>query len=178
MNISKFLVLIMLSMMAMASSLANAESKSNHGPSKVFSPAFNQMKTLAGNWVGLMNMAGKEMKIKVNYKVSSAGSSVVETTFPGSPREMVTVYTDEKGKVNMTHYCALQNQPRLRSKKSNKDFIEFDFVSGANLDVKKDAHMHHLTLKFKNKDSIEQHWTQFKDGKSMGVNVMALSRVK
>lgn len=60
--------------------------------------------------------------------------------------------------------------------KSLKDTLDFDYINGANLEVKKDAHMHHLTLKFKNKNMIEQHWTQFKDGKSAGTNIFALSR--
>ena len=72
------------------------------------------MKTLAGNWEGKHEMGGKSMTLKVNYKVSSAGSAVVETSFPGMPNEMVSVYTEVNGKVNMTHYCALQNQPTLK----------------------------------------------------------------
>ncbi len=151
---------------------------SGHPPAtKQFSNGFNKMKTLAGEWKGKMAMGDKTMDVTIIYKVSSAGSSIVETSFPGSPQEMISVYTDVNGKVNMTHYCALQNQPTLTLNGSTKDSLDFDFIKGANLDVKKDAHMHHLTLKFKNKNAIEQHWTQYKDGKAAGVNVIALSRV-
>jgi hypothetical protein len=144
--------------------------------SKKFSSEFNKMKSLAGTWKGMMGEGDKKMPITVSYKVASAGSSIVETTFPGLPMEMVSVYTDVKGKVNMTHYCSFQNQPTLRLQGSTTDTLEFDYVNGANMDVKKDAHMHHLTLKFKDKNTIEQHWTQFKDGKSSGKNVIVLTR--
>lgn len=154
-------------------SFANAQQPGN----KKFSSEFNKMKTLAGNWEGKHEMGGKSMLLQVNYKVSSAGSAVVETSFPGMPQEMVSVYSDVNGKINMTHYCALQNQPTLRLKGSTKNTLDFDYIKGANLNVKKDAHMHHLTLKFKDKNTIEQHWTQFKDGKSAEKNIMVLSRV-
>ncbi len=169
----KLVIVFLLASIGFSSSALAGHPK----PSKQFSSEFNKMKTLAGEWKGKMAMGDKSMDVTVTYKISSAGSSIIETSFPGSPQEMISVYTDVKGKVNMTHYCALQNQPTLKLIGSTKDSMDFDFITGANLDVKKDAHMHHLTLKFKNKDTIEQHWTQYKDGKSAGVSVMELSRV-
>ena len=160
-----------------ATSITAAEQQ-HKMPSKTFSSEFNKMKSLAGTWKGMMKMGDKTMPMNVSYKVSSAGSSIVETTFPGQPNEMVSIYTEVKGKVKMTHFCAMQNQPTLSLKGSTKDSLDFDYVSGTNIDEKKDAHMRSLSLKFKNKNSIEQHWTQFKDGKSAGINVIKLSRVQ
>jgi hypothetical protein len=145
--------------------------------SKKFSSEFNKMKSLVGTWQGEMKRGDKNMVIKINYKVSSGGSSIVETSFPGTPMEMVSVYTDVKGKVNMTHYCALQNQPTLKLQSSTKDTLDFNYIKGTNLDAKKDAYMQHLTLKFKDKNTIEQHWTQYKGGKSAGINKIVLTRV-
>ena len=133
---------------------------------KTFSPEFNKLKSLAGNWRGQKEMQGKKVTVDLNYKVSSAGSAVVETIFKGAPHEMVTVYTEVEGKIHMTHYCALQNQPSLTLKKSTPTTLDFDYTSGNNLDPAKDAHMHHLKLIFKDKNTIEQQWTQFKNGKS------------
>ena len=168
-------LIILISLFIFTISISNAEP--HKMKSKIFSSEFNKMKSLEGKWKGIMGAGDKSMPINVNYKVSSAGSTVIETTFPGAPQEMVSVYTDVKGKVNMTHYCAFQNQPSLKLQGSTKDTLEFDYVNGTNIDVKKDAHMHHLSLKFKDKNTIEQHWTQFKDGKSAGTNVIKLSRV-
>ena len=50
----------------------------------------------------------------------------------------------------------------MKLQKSDKDTFEFNYVSGTNMDVSKDAHMHNLVLKFINKNTIEQQWTQFK----------------
>jgi hypothetical protein len=46
------------------------------------------------------------MPVRVEYRVTGAGSAVVETLFPGTPHEMVTVYHARKGVLCMTHYCA------------------------------------------------------------------------
>jgi len=167
----KFLTVVVLSLFPFTSVLAEQP------VSKKFSTEFNKMKSLAGDWQGNMEKGGKTMQINVNYKVSSAGSSIIETSFPGTPREMVSVYTEIDGNINMTHYCALQNQPTLSLQGATKDTLEFDYIKGSNLDVKKDAHMHHLTLKFKSKNKIVQQWTQYKDGKSVGISAIELSRV-
>jgi len=167
----KKLVIILMSFFAF--SVANAEQTSG----KTFSAEFNKLKSLAGDWVGKKGKGDKSMLIKVNYKISSAGSSVIETLFKGSPQEMVSVYTNANEGINMTHYCALQNQPTLELQGSTKDTLEFNYTKGTNLNAEKDAYMHHLTLKLKNKNTIEQHWTQYKDGKPAGTNVFELSRV-
>jgi len=168
----KKLVLIFL-MTLISLSFAKAQQPGQ----KEFSAEFKRMKTLAGNWEGQHDMDGKSMTLKVNYKVSSAGSAVLETSFPGTPQEMTSVYTEVNGKINVTHYCALQNQPTLKLQDSTKNSLEFDYIKGENLNVKKDAHMHHLTLKFTNNNTIEQHWTQFKNGISTGKNIIVLSRI-
>ena len=153
-------------------SLANAEKPT----SNTFSLEFNKMKALAGNWQGKIKDKSKVSTIKVNYKVSSGGSSVVETLFPGTPQEMVSIYTEVDGKLNMTHYCALQNQPTLRLMNSTANTLEFDYVNGQNLNVKQDAHMHSLKLSFKDKNTLLQQWTQFKNGKAAGAHNFTLSR--
>ncbi len=168
----KLSIIVLLSVLTVSVSIAEPMKMK----SKTFSPEFNKMKSLSGTWKGSMAQGDKKMPITISYKVASAGSSIIETSFPGQPQEMVSVYTDVDGKINMTHYCAFQNQPTLRLKGSTKDSLEFDYISGTNMNVKKDAHMHSLTLKFKDKNTIEQHWTQFKNGKSAGKNVIVLTR--
>lgn len=167
----KKLIIILVSFTL--SSIANAEIQKT----KKYGEAFNQIKSLAGQWQGKMGKGEKSKTFKVNYKITSAGSSVVETIFPGAPMEMITVYTEVKGKIRMTHYCAMQNQPTLQLQSYSKNKFEFNFINGSNMDVKKDAHMHHLTLLLKSNDKIEQHWTQFKNGKSAGIQISKLSRV-
>ncbi|HEV3005126.1 MAG TPA: hypothetical protein VGX78_11735, partial [Pirellulales bacterium] len=46
-----------------------------------------RFKLLAGDWVGTMNHDGAETDGEVHYKVTSAGSAVVETIMPGTDHE-------------------------------------------------------------------------------------------
>lgn len=147
------------------------------------SAALEQIKALAGTWKGTAN-SNKQAKNKkpqsvtVSYKVTSGGSAVVETTFPGTPQEMVTVYRDVNGKLNMTHYCMLGNQPRLTLSKATEKRISMSFNGGQNFNPKKDPHMHSLTLDIKNKNRIVQNWSFYSGGKQQAINSISLSRVK
>lgn len=169
----KKLILILLITFSVFS-FASATEPGSGG--KTFSPEFNKLKSLAGNWQAEKEMQGKKLVVNVNYKVSSAGSAVIETIFKGAPQEMVSVYTEVNGKIHMTHYCALQNQPTLALEKTTANSLDFDYIKGSNLDPKQDAHMHHLKLTFKNNNTIEQQWTQFKGGKPVETSIFILSR--
>ncbi len=141
------------------------------------SKEFERMKGLVGVWEGTSNMPQEGEKVKVEYRLSSGGSSVVETLFPGKAHEMISVYYDNEGRLNMTHYCALRNQPRLKLQNADAQNLHFMFVDGSNIDPRKDAHMHSLTISFVDKDHIIQKWTLFVDGKEKETSVFQLSRV-
>ena len=53
------------------------------------------------------------MPTAAEYRVAANGSVVVERNFPDTPKEMISVYHDRGGKLSMTHYCALANQPQM-----------------------------------------------------------------
>ena len=90
---------------------ANAEECK--APPAEHSKEFEQLKQLDGKWEGSVGMGGKAEKIEATYHVTAGGSAVVETLFPGTPHEMVSVYTDNGGKLSMTHYCMMGNQPKM-----------------------------------------------------------------
>ena len=78
------------------------------------SAELEQMAALAGTWTGTAKHAdGKEELVTVQYRVTSGGAAVEETLFPDTPHEMVSMYHDQGGKLAMTHYCMLGNQPQL-----------------------------------------------------------------
>ena len=54
----------------------------------------------------------------------------------------------DKGRLLMTHYCAIGNQPRMKlnARKSTASELVFDFDGGTNLNAHRDMHMHSLTL--------------------------------
>ena len=73
---------------------------------------FDQFKQLAGEWVRAAGEPGKTGdEVHVKYKVTSAGSAVVETVFPDTDHEMVTIITRDGDDIELTHYCAMGNQP-------------------------------------------------------------------
>ena len=141
------------------------------------SKEFERMKALVGAWEGTAKMPKEGEKVRVEYRVSSGGSSVVETLFPGTAHEMVSVYYDNKGQLTMTHYCALRNQPRMKLQNADAQNLHFVFIDGSNIDPMKDAYMHSLTISFVDKDHLIQKWTLFTDGKETETSVFELSRV-
>ena len=141
------------------------------------SKEFERMKALVGVWDGTSKMSKEGEKVRVEYRLSSGGSAVVETLFPGKAEEMISVYYDNKGQLTMIHYCALRNQPRMKLEKADSQNLYFMFVDGSNIDPMKDSHMHSLTISFADKDHIIQKWTLFVDGKEKGTSVFEFSRV-
>ncbi len=142
------------------------------------SKEFERMKALVGVWEGTSKMHKEGEKVRVEYRLSSGGSAVVETLFPGKAEEMISVYHDNKGQLTMTHYCALRNQPRMKVENADSKNLYFMFAGGTNIDPAKDAHMHSLTISFADKDHIVQKWTLFADGKEKETSVFELSRVR
>jgi len=83
------------------------------------SPEFERMKTLAGTWKGKADMGEGPMEFTVEYRLVAGGSAIEERIFAGSPKEMVTMYHDKKGKLSLTHYCMLGNRPGMLLKSSD-----------------------------------------------------------
>ena len=99
---------------AFASNSIAAESKgAKSSPDRA---AFEKLKSLAGEWTGQTGQEGKVQEVSAVYKTTSNGSVVMETLFPGSPHEMVTVYYLDGEHLVLVHYCAAGNQPRMKLK--------------------------------------------------------------
>jgi hypothetical protein len=139
---------------------------------------FEQFKQLAGEWVG--KDQGKDgFDVHVKYKVTAGGSAVVETLFPGSDHEMVTVIHPDGDDLLLTHYCMLGNQPHMKaSGKGEGNDVAFKFVRATNLKSEKAMHMHDATYTFVNADTLRTEWTHYKDGKDGGHVVFELKRKK
>lgn len=144
---------------------AVADDKHNHAPSTATNPGFEKLKTLAGTWVNADEKGNPTDEVVSEIKVSAAGSAVIETLMPGTPNEMISVYTAEGLDIVMTHYCMLGNQPQMRAKDAKGDKLNFEFVGGTNLDPKKDMHMHSAVLTFVDDDHIQVDGIGWEDGK-------------
>lgn len=137
---------------------------------------FENLKKLEGKWT---NKEAGDKRIEVVYHLTGAGSALVETQFPGTTHEMVTVYHMDGDKLMLTHYCAAMNQPTMRylSKGSTAKAFKFDFVSGTNMKPT-DVHIHNVTYHLLGPDHIVSEWGMHANGKAGGVEKFDLYRVK
>src|SRR5438093_12249808 len=92
---------------------------------------FDKLKMLVGEWEGT---GSGGHPVQVSYRLVSGGSALMET-MKSADEEMVTVYHRDNDAVVMTHYCAANNQPRMRStpKTSAGKQLAFELVGVSNL---------------------------------------------
>lgn len=148
-------------------------------PPMVTNAKLDKLKALQGDWTGKAADGDQTIDALVTYRVVSNGSAVMESLFPGTPHEMITMYTPDGEDLMLTHYCSMGNQPRMRTTPASKgDTLAFDFVDGGNMKSVKDAHMHSATIKFVDADHITAEWMMYVDGKSTGAHKMELARSK
>jgi hypothetical protein len=128
---------------------------------------FEALKQLAGDWVEVGKDGKPTDKVVSSIRVTSAGSAVLETLFPGSDHEMVTMYHLDGGDLILTHYCSLGNQPRLRAEPGDEvNKIVFKFVSATNLKSDDDHHINGATFTLDGKDHFKAEWASCKEGKA------------
>jgi hypothetical protein len=152
---------------------AQTRTASSAAPESVVYDAASAMaflKTLTGDWqagardhhsTGAQASAGS-----LTFRTKAAGSAVVQTTGMGTRNEMETIFHMDGNKLLLTHYCALQNAPVLRFQKTDKPGeIKFVFEGGTNFDPNVDAHFHEGTFQVIDKDTVEQNFTVFSNGK-------------
>ena len=136
------------------------------------------MKSLAGKWTGAAkHSTGTEDAAVVEYKVTSGGSAVVETLMPGTSHEMVSVYHDEGGKLEMTHYCMLGNHPTLALKSSNEKQLSFEASLQTKAGLMGQMYMNSLKLDRPSENELVQTWTAVgADNKPTDSTVMMFKR--
>ena len=153
--------------------------KDNHAHNRAGKSALDPFKALAGDWVGQMEDSGQKIDCTVNYKVTSNGTAVVETLGPGTPHEMVGIIHEDGEGLALTHYCAIGNQPRMKTDaKPGPHKFAFKFTGASNLASDKDMHMHDVVFELVDKDTVRVVWTNYNEGKPAGTAVLALKRKK
>ena len=127
---------------------------------------FERFKGLAGEWVAAEDgPMSKKGEVVARYSLTAAGTAVVETVFPGTAHEMVTVYHADGPDVVLTHFCMDGNQPRMRARAARGPRYDFAYDGGTNIDAKRDRHMHSAWLEFLGADEIRNEWTEHAEGK-------------
>ncbi len=128
-------------------------------------PAFDQLKSLAGNWEGKKSA---DHSVTLTYEVVSNGSVVMERLKPTNESEMVTMYSLDGGRIVVTHYCSMGNQPTMQTAPltAASGKLDFHFVRVAGTKTPDEGHMTDLSLSLPDKDHLTQIWTFQEKGKS------------
>jgi hypothetical protein len=135
---------------------------------------------LAGEWLAAEdNEMVKRGDLVARYQVTAGGTAVVETVFPGSPHEMVTVYHRDGDDLVLTHYC-LGNQPRMRAKAPAPGATRFEFAfdGGSNIQPASDRHMHSAWMELVSADELRTEWSELAGGQPAMVVNMHMVRKK
>jgi hypothetical protein len=134
-------------------------------PPAASTPAFDQLKSLAGSWEGKRSA---DLSAMVTYEVVSNGSVVMERLKAAHEAEMVTMYSLDGGRIVVTHYCSMGNQPTMQTAPltAATGKYDFHFVRVAGTKTPDEAHMTDLTLSMPDKDHLTQTWTFQEKGKS------------
>jgi hypothetical protein len=125
---------------------------------------FARLKSLAGEWIDTTGSSAGKGKVAAVYRVTSGGSVVQETVFPGTRHEMVSMYTAAGDEIVMSHYCAMGNQPRMRAKSGPGNELVFAFDGGGVADPGQDMHMHNGLIRFGDADTLYAEWQTWQDG--------------
>jgi len=113
------------------------------------------------------------------FTLSSGGTTLTEILTPPDSPPMTTMYYSDGDQLMLTHYCSLDNQPRMRAAavKDGDKAITFSFVDATNLKNPTDVHMHQLLIEVKDHDHFTETWTLSKAGKDVP-KLFTFERVK
>ena len=142
-------------------------------------PAWEKMKSLAGEWEGTIKDGDATLPVTVSYTLVSSGTSLLESMSTPDGHDMVTVYHPDGARIRMTHYCSEGNQPRMKAEAAAADpkSITFDFVDVTGLASPQAEHMRKLVVRFDDADHFTQEWTHRKAGRET-TGVFQYSRKK
>ena len=138
---------------------------------------FELVKELVGTWQGNKQVLDGQEIITVEYTVTANGTAVIERLYPGTSKEMVSVYSQDGHQMVMTHYCLLGNQPRMRtSSPVTGNSITLSYIDGTGMRSLHDKHMHELTLTLIDDRQMHQEWTVFENGRETATHTFTFAR--
>ena len=124
--------------------------------------SFDQLKTLAGSWEGLVAGTGTPLDGKVvqaTLRVTSMGNALMhEMRGAGRPDDPITMFYMDGDRLLLTHYCDAGNRPRMTGKASpDGKTVEFEFLDVAG--STEYGHMHHAVITLVDANHHIEDWT-------------------
>ena|SRR6266568_4832232 len=121
--------------------------------------ALARLRGLAGEWQGSFEWSGARKgtgSMNAIYSLTGNGSAVVESLVTGGASAMTSVYHLDGADLRMTHFCAAENQPRLKARTIDLDrgVMDFAFVDATNLRSPAAGHVHGLEMRLIDDDHI------------------------
>ena len=164
--------------LALAAVCAIATADNNIPSPKPGSDAFEKMKTLVGTWTGKADMGQGPVDLTIQYRLLANGSVLEERTMAGTPMEMVTMYYEKNGKLMLTHYCVLGNQPGMVVKSFDGKQLRFDLDEACKKELANEMHMHALGIKFEDANTITTSCESMTNGQKSEAKPTVLKRIK
>lgn len=139
--------------------------------------AFAALKELTGDWT---NAKTPQASPGMIIRTTGADSTVMVTFFPGTAMEMLSLFhLDGPDRLVHTHYCALQNQPTMQLVECDRPGVmRFEFVSGTNMDVKKDMHSHNTEIQILDDGKFKVVVEGWNEGKLANTQEFTMQRSK
>jgi hypothetical protein len=153
--------------------------------------SFDKMKSLAGTWIGPVEVnppmhdeKGSDKPVRVTLRVTSRGNALVhEMSEDGSPDDPtktdhpVTMFYVDNDHLNLIHYCDAGNRPHMAGKISpDGKKVEFDFIDvTGNLQY---GHMEHAVFTIIDDNHHSEDWTFLMPGDKPMHAHMDLQRAK
>ena len=142
-------------------------------------PRLEAIKALAGDWIAAEQASAPDAPVQSSIRVTAGGSAVLETLFPGTDHEMITVYHTDGEDLVLTHYCVAGNQPRYKARAGEaENQLVYECQGGSNIRTADDAHMHEGMLTIVDADHIRTSWRMYEKGEIVHTAEFDLVRVR
>ncbi len=174
------MLLAMAAVILLTAGTAENQMKENAKAATLAAEAFAKMKTLAGKWEAITPKGERAILV---YELAARDTTLVERfTDEGSNyyTNMMTMFYVNGKNLDLTHYCAVNNQPTMRAVLPLVDAntIAFDFVGATNLSDANAGHMHKAVFRFAGADRVISEWTWREGGKDKFTEKLEFTRVK
>jgi hypothetical protein len=149
-------------------------------PSSGETPLFDRVRELTGTWVAVDGEGRPTQDVVSRYASTAGGSAVIESLFPGTEQEMVSLYHADGEALFLEHFCVLGSHPRMRAAWDAKAGELVFTCTGEGLNFRSCAqvrHMHEGRIRRVGSDRLESTWTPWNEGRPEEAARFSLARV-